>query len=104
VDRRHLRRRQTIKHRQKQHEPEDCVYCLHWELGSSKQEREERYMTCDRQGSKGAKESAIVERNQAERDDDKKNSLLVNMPAEQEGSIPTQGDRTNESFPRWFVQ
>lgn len=37
--------------------------------------------------------------NETERDNDKKNSFLVHMPAEQERGVSTQGDSSNEGFP-----
>jgi hypothetical protein len=61
-------------------------------------------MTCYCQGSEGAKESAVMKCDQAERNDNEKDSLLVDMPAEQERGVPTQGDRANKGLPLWFVQ
>lgn len=61
-------------------------------------------MTCDRQRPERAEESAVMERNQTERNNDKKDCLLVNVPTKEEGGISTKRDRTNESLPRWFVE
>jgi len=56
------------------------------------------------QGAKRAEEPAVMQRNQAERDDDKKNRLLVDMPAEKEGRVAAERDCADERFPSRFIE
>jgi hypothetical protein len=58
----------------------------------------------DRQRPESAKEPAIMQRNQAEGDDDQENRFLVNMPTEKEGSVTTKRDCTDKRLPRWLVE
>jgi hypothetical protein len=58
----------------------------------------------DRQRPEGAKEPAVVERNQTKGDDDQKDRFLVNVPTEEKGSIATKSDCANKRLPRWFVE
>jgi hypothetical protein len=44
-------------------------------------------VACHSEWAEGAKMSAIVQRNQAERNDDQQNGLFMDMPAEEERGI-----------------
>lgn len=61
-------------------------------------------MACYCQWSKSAKVSTIFECDQAEWNDDKQNSLLVNMPTEKEGCVATQRNRADEGVPSRFEE
>ena len=52
-----------------------------------------------RKRSKGPEVTSISQGQQAERDDDEEDSLLVDMPAEEERGVATQSDSSNEGFP-----
>lgn len=41
---------------------------------------------------------------QTEGDDDEKNSLLVNMPSEEERGVTTQSDCANKGLPGWLEE
>jgi hypothetical protein len=99
-----LRWGQTIKGEKKQHKPEDCVNRLDGKLCRGEQEWEEGDMARDRQRPESAKESAVMQRDQTERNDNKQDCLFMNMPAKEEGRVSTERDRTNKRFPRWFVE
>ena len=56
-------------------------------------------MAGDSKRPEGAEIASILESEQAEWDDDKKNCLLVDVPAEQERSIAAESDCRNEVVP-----
>lgn len=51
------------------------------------------------QGSECTEVSPVSERHQAERDDDKEDGLLVDMPAKQEGCVATERHCTDKCLP-----
>ena len=51
---------------------------------------------------KGAEVSTIFQCEQAERYNHKQYGFLVDMPAEQEGSVATQSKRRDECIPVWL--
>ncbi len=59
-------------------------------------------MSCDCQRSKGAKVSPILECQQAEWNDHKEDSFLMNMPAEQKRRVAAKRDGADECFPCWL--
>lgn len=56
-------------------------------------------MTCDRQWSECAEVASIFECNEAEWDNDQKNSLFVDVPAKEEGGISAESDSSDKRFP-----
>jgi hypothetical protein len=58
----------------------------------------------NRQRPKGAEEPAVVKGDQTERNDDKEDRFLVNVPTKEEGSVATQRDCANKRLPRRFVE
>lgn len=61
-------------------------------------------MACNSQGSECTKESTVVERNQAEGNDDQEDGFLVNVPAEEEGRVTAECDCAHKRLPRWLVE
>jgi hypothetical protein len=90
-----------IKDKQKQHQPQDGVDRLDGKLSGGEEQREKRDMTGYRQGSEGAKIPSILQGNETERDDDKKDRLLVDVPTEEKRGISAQSDRPNKRIPLW---
>lgn len=56
-------------------------------------------MPCHGQRSESPQVTSIFERGQAERDDDKQNSFLMDMPAEEERRVATECHGANERLP-----
>lgn len=78
---------QAVEHEEKQDQPEYRICDFDGKLRSIEQEREQRDMTCHREGSEGAQMTPVFERQQAERDDDEQDGLLVHVPAEEKRGI-----------------
>lgn len=96
-----LRWSKLVKRHQKGYQPEDGVDRLDGELLSREQKREERDMTRNRKWSESSEMSTVFECNQAERNDNQQNCLLVDMPAEQEGCISAECQSSYKSVPSW---
>ena len=88
-----------VKHVEEQYQPEDGVHRLERELGGCEEEREERHVSGDRERLEGAVVSPIFERDQAERDDDEEDGLLVHVPAEEEGGVAAESHGADEGLP-----
>jgi len=56
------------------------------------------------QGSKCAQVSTVFESNETERYNDEQDSFLVDMPSEEEGSIATKSDCSDEGVPGWIQE
>jgi len=100
----YLRWCKSVESQKEQYEPKDCINSLDGELCSCEQERKQRDVTRHGQRAEGAEVSTVAEGHQAERDDDKQNCFLMNVPAEEERGVAAQSDRTNEGLPRRFVK
>lgn len=92
-------RSHPVKSEQEQHQPQNRVDSLDGKFGHSEDQREERDVACHRKGPEGTEVPSVLECNQAERDDYKEDGLLVDMPPEEERSVPTQGQRTYKGIP-----
>lgn len=95
----YVRRNQAIKRHEEKNEPEYGVDSLDWKLGCGKQQWEKRHMACHSQWSKCSEVTTVPERNQAERDDHDQDRLLMDVPAEKERRISTEGHSTDEVLP-----
>lgn len=56
-------------------------------------------MACHSQWAEGAEMATVVERDQAERNDDEQNRFLVNMPAEEERGVSAESGSCHEIGP-----
>ncbi len=56
-------------------------------------------MTADGQGAEGAEVAAVLEREKAEGDDDEQDRFLVDVPAEEEGSVGAERQGADEVVP-----
>jgi hypothetical protein len=56
-------------------------------------------MACYGEWAERSKVSAIIERNQAEGDDDKENSFLMDVPAEEERGVGAEGGSCDKVGP-----
>ena len=56
-------------------------------------------MACHSEGSEGAEVATVVERDQAERNDDQQNRFLVDMPAEEERGVSAESGSCHEYRP-----
>lgn len=59
-------------------------------------------MAGNSQRPEGSEMTSVSEGNKTKGDDDKKNGLLMNMPAKEKGGIAAQGDSTDECLPGWL--
>lgn len=58
-------------------------------------------MACHSKGSEGPKVAAVVERDEAEGNNNQQDSFLVNVPAEEEGCVSAERGSSNEVGPCW---
>lgn len=58
-------------------------------------------MTAHCKRSESAKVASILECKEAERDDDKQDGLLVDVPTEEERGVGAKGDGRDEVWPGW---
>lgn len=56
-------------------------------------------MSCNRKGTKSAEVPAVFEGYQAEGNDNQEDSLLMDVPPEQERGISAESDSAHESIP-----
>jgi len=79
----HLHWSKPVKREKEEHEPEYRIDCLDRELLGAEEQGEERDVTSDCKWSKSSKMTSIFEGQEAEWDDDQKNSFLMHMPAKE---------------------
>jgi hypothetical protein len=58
-------------------------------------------MACYSEWAERSEVSAVVERDQAEGNDDKENGFLVDVPAEEERGVGAEGGGRDKVGPRW---
>ena len=56
-------------------------------------------MACHSQWAEGAEMATVVERDQAERNDDEQNRFFVDVPAEEEGGVSAESGSCHEVRP-----
>lgn len=59
-------------------------------------------MAGNSQRPEGSQMTSVSKGDKTKGDDDKKNGLLMDMPAKEERRIATQGDSTDERLPGWL--
>lgn len=99
-----LRRCQSIECQQKQDKPEDGVRCLDREFLCREEQRKQRDVTRHGKWPKGSKVSAVLEREEAERDDDQQNGFFMYVPAEQERRVTAERESPDKGIPRWLQE
>lgn len=109
ASRRHLqdrysRRRHAVEDQQHRDQPEDGVDDFGGEIHSREEQRKQAHVARDGKGSEGAKVASVLERQQAERDDDEEDGFFVDVPAEEEGSVAAERDGRDEGFPSRFQE
>ena len=93
------RGRETVEGHQEENKPKYGVNGLDGELGRREDQREQRYMTSHSQWAESSQIPTVLERDKAEGDDDQQDSLLVNVPTEQERGVPAKSDSPDETLP-----
>ena len=94
-----LRWCQTVEGKEEGHEPENRVCNLDREFGSCEEQWEQTDVACHSQWAEGTEVATIVERDQAERNDDQQNRFLVDVPAEEERGVSAEGGSCHEVRP-----
>lgn len=97
-------RRKSIKSKQEQHKPENRIDSFDWEFRSSEEQRKEWDVTSYRERTEGTEVATVFEGDEGEGDDDEEDGLFVDVPAEEEGGVATEGDGTDEGIPCWIEE
>ena len=100
----HLRRCHAIEHHQHHSQPEYSIHDLDRKLHRGKQQWKQAHVTGNGQRSERSEVPSVFECEQAKGYNDKQNRFLVDVPAEEEGSVSAQCESRHKCMPIRFKE